>query len=183
MRLQISIDQRALQDVMPLLNEQVLALVGYESSVSEAPDPVERGAVRRFVQASMNEEPAYLSPDSAELDAPDLFPMNMFVRPFGTPDLLSDRAQDPDFDGAIAASMRNLPELPLPSRVRLHGGYDIQIFRRAKVGERVRMKSKYIDITERQGSKGPMVIAVVDTDYFTAEGAPLLRVRNTGIYR
>jgi hypothetical protein len=109
--------------------------------------------------------------------------MNMFVRPFGAPDLLSERAGDPDFDGAIAASIRNLPELPLPNLVRLNGGYEIEIFRRAKVGERVRMKSKYVDIIERQGSKGPMVLALVDTDYFTADGIPLLRVRNTSIYR
>jgi hypothetical protein len=168
---------------MSLINEQVLALVGYESSISEAPDPVERSAVRRFVQASMNQDPAYQASNPTDLEAPELFPMNMFVRPFGTPDLLSERANDPDFDGAIAASMRSLPELPLPSMVRLNGGYEIQIFRRAKVGERVRMKSSYVDITERQGSKGPMVLAVIDTDYFTAEGDPLLRVRNTSIYR
>ena len=168
---------------MSLVNEQVLALVGYESSVSEAPDPVERSAVRRFVQASMNQDPAYQAANHTDVEAPELFPMNMFVRPFGTADLLTERANDPDFDGAIAASMRSLPELPLPSMVRLNGGYEIQIFRRARVGERVQMKSRYVDITERQGSKGPMVLAVVDTDYFTAEGDPLLRVRNTSIYR
>jgi hypothetical protein len=44
---------------MPLINEHVLALVGYESGVSEAPDAVERSAVRRFVQASMDQDPAY----------------------------------------------------------------------------------------------------------------------------
>ena len=168
---------------MPLINEQVLALVGHESGVSEAPDPVERSTVRRFVQASMNQDPAYETPDLDALEAPELFPMNMFVRPFGALDLLSERAGDPDFDGAIAASIRNLPELPLPNLVRLNGGYEIEIFRRAKVGERVRMKSKYVDIIERQGSKGPMVLALVDTDYFTADGIPLLRVRNTSIYR
>ena len=168
---------------MPLINKEVLDLVGYESSVSEAPDSVERSAVRRFVQASMNLDPEYDVSDPVDLEAPELFPMNMFVRPFGTPDLLSERANDPDFDGAIAATMRNLPELPLPSLVRLNGGYEIQIFRRARLGERVRMKSRYVDISERQGSKGPMVLAVIDTDYFTAEGEPLLRVRNTSIYR
>ena len=168
---------------MPLINEHVLALVGYESGVSEAPDAVERSAVRRFVQASMDQDPAYQVANPTDLEAPELFPMNMFVRSFGTPDLLSERAADPDFDGAIAATMRNLPELPLPSLVRLNGGYEIQIFRCAKVGERVRMKSRYVDITERRGSKGPMVLAVVDTDYFTADGDPLLRVRNTSIYR
>lgn len=168
---------------MSLINEQILALVGYESAISEAPDPVERSAVRRFVQASMNQNSVYQTADPTDLEAPELFPMNMFNRPFGTPDLLSERANDPDFDGAIAATMRNLPELPLPSLVRLNGGYEIQIFRRAKLGERVRMKSRYVDITERQGSRGPMVLAIVDTDYFTAEGAPLLRVRNTSIYR
>jgi hypothetical protein len=45
------------------------------------------------------------------------------------------------------------------------------------------MKSRYAEIVEREGSKGPMVLAKVDTDYLTGDGALLLRVRNTGIYR
>lgn len=167
---------------MTLLNEQLLAFVGFESEAIEAPEAVERGAVRRFVQASMNQDPAYDSP-ADDLEAPELFPMNMFVRAFGTPDLLSARATDPDFDGAIGSSVRNLPELPLPNLVRLNGGYEIEIYARARIGARVQMRSRYVEITERMGSKGPMVIAVVDTNYSTVGGTPLLRVRNTGIYR
>jgi hypothetical protein len=67
--------------------------------------------------------------------------------------------------------------------VRLNGGVEVEFFRYARHGERVVMKSRYAEIVEREGSKGPMVLAKVDTDYLTGDGALLLRVRNTGIYR
>jgi hydroxyacyl-ACP dehydratase HTD2-like protein with hotdog domain len=107
----------------------------------------------------------------------------MFRTPFGAPDLLSERARDPDFDGGIAASSRGLPELPVRNLVRLNGGMTVEFFDHARHGERVCMRSRYASITEREGSKGPMLLVVVDTDYVTTDGRLLLRVRNTGIYR
>jgi hydroxyacyl-ACP dehydratase HTD2-like protein with hotdog domain len=132
----------------------------------------------------MDEDSAYFQAlDGERPIAPPLFPTHMFRRGFGEPDVVSERAGDPDYDGAIASSSRGLPDLPLPNMVRLNGGVEVEFFRYARHGERVVMKSRYAEIVEREGSKGPMVLAKVDTDYLTGDGALLLRVRNTGIYR
>jgi len=67
--------------------------------------------------------------------------------------------------------------------VRLNGGVKIDFFDYARHGERVCMKSRYTSIAEREGSKGPMILVLIDTDYYTSDRRPLLRVQNTGIYR
>ena len=66
-----------------------------------------------------------------------IYPAFMFRRPFGTPDVLSERAEDPDFDGLVSAASDGLPELPLPGRALLNGGSEIEFLRYARHGERV----------------------------------------------
>lgn len=169
---------------MTILTEEILSFVGIESPELEAPDPVQSSEVRRYAQAIMDDDPRYLAgADGETARAPLLFPTHMFRTPFGAPDVLSDRARDPDFDGGVASSSRGLPELPTRNLVRLNGGMKVEFFDYVRHGERVRMKSRYASITEREGSKGPMILVAVDTDYYTADGRMLLRVQNTGIYR
>jgi MaoC dehydratase-like protein len=167
-----------------LLTPEVLAFKGRTSARLEAPEPVEAGAVRRYAQAIMDEDPIYAEGRNGGPPlAPALFPTHMFRSPLGDPDIVSERAADPDFDGAVGSSIRGLPDLPLPPLVRLNGGMEIDLFRRARHGERVCMTSRYADIVEKQGSKGPMLLVTIETDYVTAEGQALLRVRNTSIFR
>lgn len=170
---------------MSLLNDEIFGFVGVESAEVEAPHPVEGSEVRRYAQATMDDDPRYIQGDGAGGAplAPLLFPTHMFRTAFGAPDVLSERADDPDFDGGVASSSRGLPELPVRNLVRLNGGVKVAFFDHARHGEWVRMRSRYSSITERQGSKGPMILVLIDTDYYTADGRALLRVQNTGIYR
>jgi hypothetical protein len=162
----------------------MLKFVGVESLEVEAPHPVESSEVRRYAQAIMDDDPRYMAGNGDKpAIAPLLFPTHMFRAPFGSPDVLTERAGDPDFDGGIALSSRGLPELPTRNLVRLNGGVKVSFFDYARHGERVCMKSKYSSITEREGSKGAMILVVIDTDYYTSDMRPLLRVQNTGIYR
>lgn len=169
---------------MTLLDDAVRNFVGVESPEMLASDPVQSSEVRRYAQAIMDLDPRYMAGENGEAPiAPLLFPTHMFRAPFGSPDVLSERANDPDFDGGIALTSRGLPELPIRNLVRLNGGMNVQFFDHVRHGERVKMKSRYSSITEREGSKGPMILVVVDTDYSTVDGRMLLRVQNTGIYR
>lgn len=163
---------------MSILTTEILAFLGVHSAEIEAPHPVEASEVRRYAQAIMDDDPRYRH----EI-APLLFPTHMFRTPFGAADVLTDRATDPDFDGGVASSSRGLPDLPTEGLVRLNGGMKVEFYDHARHGERVRMQSRYTSITERAGSKGPMILVVVDTDYSTADGRPLVKVQNTGIYR
>jgi hypothetical protein len=168
---------------MKLLTEDVLRFVGVESLVVTAPEPVERGAVRRYAQAIMDEDAMFAPGGPEAAVAPMLFSSHMFRRPFGSEDPLVANAHDPDFDGAVGSAIRGLPELPLRGLTRLNGGSEIECYRYARHGETIRMQSRYVDIKERDSSKGPMILAVVETRYLGDDDATVLVVRNTAIYR
>ena len=175
---------------MSLLTAEVQALIGAESSVETACDEVERGAVRRYVQAYMDNDPIFYSDETTALlpwgepVAPPLFPMNMFRRRFGTPDPFAEHDRNPEFDGIVGSTAQGLPPLPLPKTVGLlNAGTEVEVFRYAKHGERVTAKSSYHSITEKQSSKGPMLLVVIETEYRGGDGGLLLRVQKTLIRR
>jgi len=170
-----------------LLTDAIRAFVGAESETVVACEPVEPGAVRRFAQAIMEQDPLY---DAAGGEAayggpvaPPLFPQTMFATPFGTPDALSERAGDPAFDGLVPVIGTGLPELPLPGLGLLNGGAEVEFYRHARHGERVKQRSRYADIYEQVSAKGPMLFVITLTEYRTAAGELLLRIRQTEIRR
>jgi len=165
-------------------------MVGAESGLEVACDPVERGAVRRYVQAYMDDDPIFYSEEKTHSlkyrvpVAPPLFPMNMFRRPPGTPDPFAGRANDPHFDGIVDSTAQGLPPLPLPQGVGLlNAGTDVEVFRYARHVETVTAKSRYYSITEKESSKGPMLLVVIETEYRTEGGELLLRAKKTQIRR
>jgi len=175
---------------MSILPDAAREFIGAESEVEIACDPVERGAVRRYAQAIMNEDPIYQESvaNNARYGgpvAPPLFPTHMIRRPFGQPDPIQDNARNPDFDGIVAAtSSAGLPEIvPLRGFSLLNGGTEIEFFRYARHGETVKMRSRYADISEKETSKGPIVLVVTESEYRTAEGELLIRTRRTQIRR
>ena len=91
---------------MTLLNDEVRRYIGLSTGPIEASEPVEKGEVRRFAQAIMDEHPRYAEerPDDrfGAPIAPPLFPALMFRRPLGKPDPLL-HAGDPDYDGLSLA--------------------------------------------------------------------------------
>lgn len=179
-----------LKDTMGLMTLEIERLIGAESQLEMACESAERGAVRRYVQAYMDDDPVFYSEDAARASkyggpvAPPLFPMNMFGRPFGTPDPFQEHASDPDFDGIVGSTAQGLPPLPLPKGVGLlNAATDVEVFRLVRHGETVTSKTRYASITEKQSSKGPMLLVVIETEYRTGDGELLLRVKKTHIRR
>ena len=174
---------------MALLPEAAKRYIGMQSEIEIACDPVERGAVRRYAQAIMDEDPIFSEPcaNNARFGgpvAPPLFPTHMFRRAFGKSDPLQDRARDPDFDGLAATSAQGLPELePMKHLALLNGGSEIEFFRYARHGETVRLRSRYADITEKESSKGAMIFVVIETEYRNGDDELLMKVRRTLIRR
>lgn len=163
--------------------------IGVQSEWEIACDPVEAGAVRRFAQAIMDDDPAYGPSPNERFGgpvAPPLFPALMFRRRFEAPDPLQANAADPNYDGVGQNSSvtRGLPEIePLAGYALLNGGSEIEFFRYARHGETVRMRSRYADISEKETSKGPIVLVVTEAEFETIEGEPLMRARRTIIRR
>ncbi len=173
---------------MTLLTDEVRAFIGVESAREVAVDRVEAGAIRRYVQAIMDDDPLFHDPELHDAMngpvAPALFPVSMFRRPLGTEDPLSARAEDPTFDGLVVAMGERLPEIvPLRHLALLNGGAEFEFYRYARVGEIVSQLSRYADIVERQTSKGPMIFVTIETDYFGSDDDLLLRARKTTIRR
>ena len=175
---------------MSLLTPEIRKLIGATSEVEVACDAVESGAVRRFAQAYMDADEAFYADEAMRNSryggavAPPLFPMSMFRRQPGTPDPFSESARNPDFDGIVGSTAQGLPPLPLPKGIALlNAGTDVELYRYARHGETVTAKSSYHSITEKQSSKGPMLLVVIATEYRTANNELLLRVKKTQIRR
>jgi hypothetical protein len=188
-----------MSEVKTHLTEEIRSYIGMETEVLDAFDPVERGAVRRFAQAIMDPDPVFMEGEASEDSryggpvAPPLFPLTQHRLPFGAPDFLTERAEDPDFDGtrvdAAAGEIgpggkpRTLPPLPLGPLALLNGGSEIELYRYLRHGESLSYKSRYADIFERETSKGLMVFVVTDIDYLDKDGALVARVKRTTIRR
>jgi hypothetical protein len=163
--------------------------VGMESESELACDLVERGAIRRFAQAIMDEDPIFWEPCENNKRyggpvAPPLYPAHIFRRPFGTEDPLTKNALNPDFDGVGATASQGLPEVePLRGYGLLNGGIEVEFFRYARHGETVKLKSRYASITGKETSKGPMIFVVIESEYRTGTGDLLIRTRRTQIRR
>jgi hypothetical protein len=173
---------------MTILTPEILAYVGVSAATEFACDPVEQGAVRRFAQAIMDEDPDY-GPDASSATpwggpiAPPLFPNHAIRRAFGTPDIVQDRAHDPHFDGARGQASALPPIEPLKSFAVLNGGAEFELLRYARHGERVQMTQRYAEITEKTSSKGSMILVTIEAEIRTADDELLLRARRTLIRR
>ena len=174
---------------MALLPEAAKAYIGVQAEMQIACERVERGAVRRFAQAIMDEDPVYREacPGNARYGgpiAPPIYPLFMFYwRDFGKPDPVQQHAHDPNFDGTVGLT-GGLPYIvPLQHLAVLNGGSEIEFYRYANHGETVKMRARYVDIVEKQSSKGPMILVISESDYLTGDDELLLRVRRTQIRR
>ena len=111
------------------------------------------------------------------------FPVHAFRRPADEFHDALAAAGDPDFDGLSRSMRPGLPKIPLPLSGILNGGYEYEFRSYAKVGERIMCRSSYLDIYQKQGKAGPMVLVVIKDEYATADGRPLLTSLNTMIMR
>ncbi|MBZ9894355.1 MULTISPECIES: MaoC family dehydratase N-terminal domain-containing protein [unclassified Mesorhizobium] len=171
------------------ITDEVKALIGLESEWEEGCDPVERGQIRRHFQATMDNDPVYWDDAHAagtkfgSVVAPPLFPLHVLRPAPGTPDPFERAAKDPDFDGSVRGLMKGLKPLPIPLTRVLNGGNEVEIYQQAKPGETVRVRSKYLDIYQKEGRTGTMVFLLTETVYTNGDGELLLKAIQTRILR
>lgn len=171
------------------ITDEVKALIGFETDWVEAWDLVERGAIRRFTQAVMDDDPVYWNDEQAAATkyagvvAPPLFPLHAFRRPPGTPDPLNRVSGDPDFDGVTRDFGLGLPPLPISLPRLLNGGNQVEVYQLARPGERIRAKSKYVDIYQKEGKSGSLIFILVETVYCNQKKELLLKAVQTHVLR
>ncbi len=166
---------------------EVLALIGSEADM-DAWDAVERGAIRRFIQAVMDTDPIYWDDEEAGhtryggMVAPPLFPLYNFRFPPSMPDQLDEAFTDPNHHGGSFLPRFGLPDVHGPER-RLNGGNEIEFLACARPGDRLHAKSRIEDIFEKQGRAGPMLFVRMQIAITNQEGQVLLINRQTSIRR
>jgi acyl dehydratase len=171
------------------ITDEVKQLIGGETDWVEACETVERGAIRRFHQAVMDDDPIYWKDTAAAATryggvvAPALFPLHAFRRPSGAPDPLNRVSGDPDFDGVTRDFGLGLPPVPIPLPRLLNGGNQVEVYQLARPGDRIRAKSKYVDIYQKEGKSGLLVFILVETVYANQRGETLLKALQTHILR
>jgi N-terminal half of MaoC dehydratase len=164
---------------------------GMEGEPQVAAMPLERDALRRFVQAIMDHDPVYYDEQLAAaskfggLAAPPLYPVHAFRLPADVPDPLDVVARDPGADGTagIMGVAFGLPPIESPYRRLLNGGNEIEFYRSLRVGERAVAQPRYADVTLKEGKSGSMLLVTVETRFTTESGEPLLLNRQTLIWR
>jgi acyl dehydratase len=171
------------------ITDDVKQLIGRETDWVEACDAVERGAIRRFHQAVMDDDPIFWKDAEAAATryggvvAPPLFPLHAFRRPSWAPDPLNRVSGDPDFDGVTRDFGLGLPPVPVALPRLLNGGNQVEVHQLARPGDRIRAKSKYVDIYQKEGKSGVLVFILVETVYATQKGQTLLKALQTHILR
>ena len=174
---------------MPRMTEKIAAMIGRETPDQLCCDVVEKGAVRRYAQAIGDLDPVYADADHAANTryqrpvAPPLFPLAMLRLPFGAPDLVELRANDPGFDGATEASSYGLPTIPIEDSPIVNGGVEVEFLRYVEHGEPVYVRAKYKDIYEKETSKGWMVFVVYETKFLDRNRQPIMTITRTQIRR
>ena len=172
---------------MSNVSDETRALIGIESAPVTS-EPVSADAIRRFVQATLEEDPVYWDEATAERRygapvAPPLFPIHAFRRRPGTADPLAHSADDREWDGLIIESAGALPPIDIPLKRSLNGGSTVEIYALARIGEPVVRTSAYEGFDEREGRSGPLVVVRTRSDYRTTSGELLISVHSSSIRR
>ncbi len=139
------------------------SLIGRESE--PVVHEVEKGAIRRFVEALGDPNPIYVDEQAA--------------RVAGYPALVAP----PTFPSVLAVNDRFRHSLDLGTRSFLHGEQQIEFGRPILAGDRITVKTRVADVQERAGASGPMDILVLEDEGRDAQGALVFRTREVLVLR
>ena len=142
---------------------EVKANIGKECEPFTWPEPLDRSALRRFVQASHDENPLYSDQAAAEKSRYGALitpPFYLARGPFGFPQA------DPEHNQVAAAPQVEIPGM---SR-RVNGGNETEYFLPVYLGDTLTSRTRVADIYQRQGRSGPLVVVVNETAYTNQRG-------------
>src|SRR3712207_3963905 len=118
------------------ITDEIRSYIGMQSEPVTAAELVEPGAVRRFTQAIMDDDPIYWDGEAAKARgfdgpvAPPLYPGFSFRRRPGTPDPLDRAKENPDYDGigGGGGGAGGLAPLANPPKRGVHGRARARLF-------------------------------------------------------
>ena len=143
------------------LTDEVTKMIGAIGEPYTWPEPLDRSAIRRFVQATWEQKRAHTDEEwahnsqSGALSAP---PAAVIRPPFGFWDrgMLGEAA---------------IPPVHIPGTTRgVNGGNEAEWFRPLREGDTITQQSRVADIFEREGRSGPFAAVVAETVFTNQEG-------------
>ncbi|MDG4834311.1 MaoC family dehydratase N-terminal domain-containing protein [Solwaraspora sp. WMMD1047] len=140
------------------ISDEVRALIGTMSAWWTAPEPIDRSYLRRFADATFNDEPVHRDERAARAAGyPDVVgPPTAIVRyPHGG---LEIRPPNQVFKDMVQV-------LVYGGRTHVHGGTRLRIFRPLQVGDVVSQRTRLREVAMKQGRKGRMGMIVRETVY------------------
>lgn len=168
------------------MNGSLLEKLGWTSYIgkdtgSYTGEPVQARDVRRYALAIDDPDPAYRDAAAAAragfpgLVAP-LFYVTWAVGVPGGEKGLSELGEDG------LASFTGVPEIPNVWELGwVRGGEELEFFERVKVGDRVTVKGKLLDMKEKDGKSGKLVFVTSEFSYTNQDGVRLATHRLTMI--
>jgi acyl dehydratase len=129
-----------------------------------AVNEVEKGAVRRFAEAIGETNPIYFDEKVARAQG-----FRSVVAPMG-------------FVMALRSS-EGLSQPPVPNRTVLLSEQQIELLQPICAGDRVLVASRIAEVSQRQGTAGPLEFVVVEDEGRTPEGQVVFRARRSLMVR
>src|SRR5207248_2497211 len=135
---------------------------------------LDKTAIRMFARAVGYTDPVFFDEQVARergyrsLPAPPHY--------LGTP-VYDPRTSDPTF----GAPRRGARSFNTGLKRRLNGGTEIEYFGDICAGDMLTARSQIVDISERKGSIGAMLITTTETTYTNQYGSVVAKMRGTGI--
>ena len=126
---------------------------------------VERGAIRRFVEAIGDPNPIYVDEEAA--------------RAAGYRGIVAP----PTFPAVLSVNERFRHSLDLGTRALLHSEQQLEYARPILAGDRITVRSRVADLQEKAGASGPMDILVLEGEGHDARGALVFRAREVLVLR
>jgi acyl dehydratase len=139
------------------------SLIGRESE--PVLHEVEKGAIRRFVEALGDPNPIYVDEEAA--------------RAAGHATLVAP----PTFPAMLTGNERFRHSLDLGTRSLLHGEQQFEYSRPIVAGDRITVKTRVADVQERVGASGPMDILVLEDEGRDAQGSLVFKARSVLVLR
>ena len=144
-----------------IVDEEALKQVGKTGEARSY--EIERGAIRRFAEAIGDPNPLF----NDEQEARHIF--GGIVAP-------------PTFCRSLGSPIPNVTLKKMGDNFRgLDGGSDWEYFEPIRVGDRITVQSKLVELRESEGRLGPMVFTTIETSYTNQFGELCVTQRSTGI--
>jgi acyl dehydratase len=144
-------------------------------------DPVLARDVRRYALAIEDPDPAYQDAEAARRagHAGQVAPLFYVTWAVGVPGAEKGTSELGE-DGL--ATFIGIPEIPNVWDLGwVRGGEELEFLERVQVGDRVTVRGKVVDMTEKEGKSGKLVLVTSEFVYTNQHGATLARHRLTMI--